>query len=194
MPSACMRRIWLRRARTSGCPLAWSNLGICGYSLLRRLAGGVDLGRSDFGRTNSETCRRGRPGSAPTPGRIRFSSAACCGSFAPGMISIRTGPLSWRNLQTAFRRRRSGSRYIVQRGSRGSRTRASQSISIAKRSRRSCHHSTRFQGSAADEKADGDCQQLGVVRAEMRPFMRDDQFLLVGRQSCQPTRDDNIRT
>ena len=33
----------------------------------------------------------------------------------------------------------------------------------------------------AGEKADGDCQQLGVVRAEMGPFMRDHQFLLVGR-------------
>src|SRR5258708_6293416 len=36
------------------------------------------------------------------------------------MISIRTWPLSWRNLQTAFHRRRSGSRYTVQQGSRGS--------------------------------------------------------------------------
>src|SRR5882672_12582523 len=27
MPSACMRRIWLRKARTSGCPLAWGNWG-----------------------------------------------------------------------------------------------------------------------------------------------------------------------
>src|SRR5258708_39194421 len=36
------------------------------------------------------------------------------------MISIRTWPLSWRKLQTAFHRRRSGSRYTVQQGSRGS--------------------------------------------------------------------------
>ncbi len=45
----------------------------------------------------------------------------------------------------------------------------------------------------ADEKADGDGQQLGVVSVEMGPLMRDHQFLLAGREFCQPARHDDTR-
>src|SRR6266850_5661906 len=46
----------------------------------------------------------------------------------------------------------------------------------------------------ADEKADGDGQQLSVVSVEMGPLMRDHQFLLAWREFCQPARHDNLWT
>ena len=94
-------------------------LAICRYSLVGSLADEVDLREARLEPHKQRGRRRGRPGPAPTLGRISFSSAACCKSFAPEMILIRSSPSSWRNSQTAFHPRRSGSRYTVQWGSRG---------------------------------------------------------------------------